>query len=101
MINVIASIQIKEGKREEFIEIFKANVPSVLKEKGCIEYFPTVDSPADLPPQELDSNIVTIIEKWDSLDDLRAHLTAPHMLDYKEKTKDLVENLSIKVLKEA
>jgi quinol monooxygenase YgiN len=53
MIHVIASIHIKEGRLAEFIDIFKANIPHVLKEKGCLEYEPTVDLPSGLPPQEL------------------------------------------------
>lgn len=101
MINVIASIQIKEGRMSEFIEIFKANIPTVLEEKGCLGYMPTVDVPTGLPPQELNKNMVTIIEQWSSVADLQAHLTAPHMLDYRENVKDLVEKLSIKVLQEA
>lgn len=101
MINVIASIQVIEGKLSKFIEIFKSNVPKVIEEKGCIEYVPTVDVPTGLPPQELNSNVVTIIEKWGSLEDLKAHLTSSHMLEYREKTKDLVEKVSIKILKEA
>ncbi|MEE8416677.1 MAG: antibiotic biosynthesis monooxygenase, partial [Desulfobacterales bacterium] len=43
MINIIASIKVKEGCVGEFIEKFKANMPNVLNEKGCIEYYPTVD----------------------------------------------------------
>ena len=101
MINVIASIHIKEGRLSEFIEIFKSNIPKVLEEKGCIEYVPTVDVPTGLPPQELNNSVVTIIEKWDSLEDLQAHLLAPHMLAYKENVKDLVDKLSLKVLQEA
>lgn len=101
MINVIASIQIKPGQLSEFIEIFKSNIPKVIKEKGCIEYVPTIDVPTGLPPQELNNNVVTIIEKWDSLEDLKAHLSAPHMLEYREQTKDLVEKMSVKVLKKA
>jgi quinol monooxygenase YgiN len=101
MINVIASIQIKEGKLSEFIKIFKSNIPKVLEEKGCIEYMPTVDMPTGLPPQELNYNIVTIIEKWDSLDDLQAHLSSPHMLEYRKKTKNFLEKMSVKVLKKA
>jgi quinol monooxygenase YgiN len=54
-----------------------------------------------LPPQSLDENIVTIIEKWESLEALRDHLNEPHMLTYKEKVKDIVEGISIKVLQEA
>lgn len=98
MIHVIASIHVREGRIKEFIDIFKSNMPAVLKEKGCIEYLPTIDMPAGLPPQKLDADVVTIIEKWNSLDDLKAHLCAPHMLDYRAKTKDLVEKMSVKVL---
>jgi len=100
MINVIASIQIKEGHLSDFVKIFKSNIPKVIEEKGCIEYVPTVDVPTGLPPQELNTNVVTIIEKWNSLEDLMAHLSAPHMLVYREKTKTLVEKMSVKVLEE-
>ncbi len=101
MIHVIASIQVKEGKMSQFMKIFKTNIPNVLQEKGCIEYIPTIDLPSGLPPQELNPKIATIIEKWRCLDDLKAHLSAPHMLDYKEKVKDIVEGMSVKVLEEA
>lgn len=101
MINVIASIQVKTGRVLEFLEIFKSNVPKVRQEKGCIEYYPTVDIDAELGPQVLDENIITVIEKWEDLGALRAHLKAPHMLAYKEKVKDMVEGVSLKVLKEA
>jgi quinol monooxygenase YgiN len=38
------------------------------------------------------------VEAWESLDALRNHLKAPHMLDYKEKVKDMVKSVSLKVL---
>jgi quinol monooxygenase YgiN len=101
MINVIASIHIKKGRLSEFLGIFKANIPNVKAEKGCIEYVPTVDVPTGLPPQELNENVVTIIEKWDSIEDLQTHLKTPHMLAYRENVKDLVDNLSFKILGEA
>ncbi len=101
MINVIASIHIKQGRLPEFIEIFKSNIPNVLQEKGCIEYTPTIDVPTDLPPQELNENVVTIIEKWHSLEDLQAHLSAPHMLAYRENVADIVDKVSLKVLRKA
>jgi len=101
VINVIASIQVKKGRVAEFIEIFKGNVPSVLEEKGCIAYAPTVDMPTGLPPQELNGDMVTIIEQWASLEDLKAHLSAPHMRSYQEKVKGMVEKVSLKVLRAA
>jgi len=101
MINVIATVRVKAGNRSKFIELFKSNVPDVKAENGCIEYVPTVDIDANIPPQILDENVVTIIEKWESLEALTAHLSAPHMLSYREKVKDIVEDVSIKVLQKA
>ena len=101
MINVIASIRIETGSLSDFLEIFRANMLKVREEKGCIEYVPLVDIDAKLVPQILDDNVVTIIEKWESLEALRDHLEAPHMLAYREKVKNIVTGLSLKVLKGA
>jgi quinol monooxygenase YgiN len=101
MIVVVASIQVKEGRVDEFLKVFKANVPNVLAEEGCIEYLPAVDVPAESIPQELNPKVVTVVEKWRSVEDLKAHLNAPHMLDYRDKVEDMVEHVSIRVLREA
>jgi quinol monooxygenase YgiN len=101
MIHVLASIQVKPGCKSKFLDIFKANIPAVKAEIGCIEYRPTVDVETGLPPQRLDPDQVVIIEKWASLEDLRAHLGAPHMAAYREKVKDLVAGVSLKVLQDA
>lgn len=101
MINVLASITVKAGARDEFVAAFKANVPAVLAEDGCIEYFPAVDVDSGLPPQVTDENVVTIIEKWETMEALHAHAKAPHMLAYREKVKDIVQGMTIKVLQAA
>lgn len=97
MITVIASISVKPGSRDEFVGHFKANIPHVLEEDGCIEYAPFVDLPTDLPPQEIDENRVTIIEKWESVDALKKHSVAPHMKEFRIKAKDLMEKTTIKI----
>jgi quinol monooxygenase YgiN len=101
MIHVIASIYVREGRMSEFIDIFKSNIPNVLNEPGCIEYLPTIDLPTGLTTQQCDGNVVTIIEKWHRLDDLEKHFTAPHMLAYRERVKDCVEKVILKILKQA
>jgi len=101
MITVIASIHVKPGHISQFIEIFNSNVPAVLAEEGCIEYYPTVDVQTGLPPQELDEKVVTVIEKWKNVDALQKHLGTPHMLAYRERVKGIVTKLTVKVLKEA
>jgi len=101
MVIVIASITIKPGKVDEFIAAFKDNLPAVHAEKGCIEYFPSQDIDSGMPVQELNENVVTICEKWESLEHLAAHGKAPHMLAYRERVKELVEGMTLKVLQQA
>ena len=101
MIRVIASISVKASEREAFLNIFKANVPRVLHEEGCIEYSATVDFPTDVPVQETNANVVTVIEKWESFPHLEAHFSAPHMLEYKSKVEGMVEDVSLKILRDA
>ena len=62
MINIIASVLVKKGKVQDFLEVFKAHALRVREEPGCIEYFPAVDLKTDLPPQVLDENVVTILK---------------------------------------
>ncbi len=101
MIHVIASITIREGRLSAFLDIFKSNIPNVIKEPGCIEYVPTVDIPSEFAAQTYQANVVTIIEKWQTLSDLKKHMSSPHMLAYREKVKDHVEHVSLKILKDA
>ncbi len=101
MIHVIASIRVKAGRLSDFLEIFKANMPRVREERGCIEYFPTVDIETGLSQQSLNKNVVTLIERWENLESLLDHLKTPQMLAYREKVKDMVEDTSVKVLKNA
>ena len=44
MIHVIAVITARPGKREAILQAFRANVPAVRAEKGCIEYGAAVDA---------------------------------------------------------
>lgn len=101
MIIVIALIQLKEGRLSEFLEIFKSNIPNVIEETGCMEYVPTIDVPSGLPGQTCNENVVTVIEKWNTLEDLKKHMSSPHMLAYRKKVRDHVEHVSLKILKEA
>jgi len=102
MIYVIATIEIAAGKRDEFVKAFRENVPNVLAEKGCIEYEPTIDLATDIKAQPaVRADVVTVVEKWESLAALNAHLVAPHMMSYRERVKQLVKSVSIQVLEPA
>lgn len=100
MIYVIATIDLKEGCKEAFLDIFHRNIPNVKAEKGCISYEPTVDVDSGLPTQiGLRDDVVTIVEAWEDLDALQAHLKTPHMAAYREEVKDLVNQVSLQVLR--
>lgn len=98
MIHVIASIYIKNGKLDEIKAIYKAFVPEVESESGCILYCPTYDFPTDISTQIKDRTVITVIEKWASSQAFHAHLTAPHVIQFREDIKGIVEKVSIKVL---
>ena len=102
MIHVIATVDVAEGKRPDFLKAFHKVIPHVRAEKGCIEYGPAVDLPTGIPVQEpVRENTVFIIEKWADLDALKAHLVAPHMKPYREAVKNMVRGMTVQVLEPA
>ena len=44
---------------------------------------------------------MTIIEKWESLDALKAHFKTQHFLEYRKRVKDFVKNTTVHVLRGA
>ena len=100
MIHVIAIITAKAGQRAAVLELFKANVPAVLAEAGCIEYGATVDV-EDMGTAHYGPDTFVVVEKWESPDHLKAHAVAPHMKAYSAKTKDMLAGRVIHVLKPA
>jgi quinol monooxygenase YgiN len=99
MIHVIATITVKPGTRDALLAEFHRIVPLVHAEAGCIEYGPTVDLASGMAVQgPLRSNVAIIIEKWESLDALKAHTDAPHMAEYRVRVKDYVESVQLQIL---
>jgi len=102
MIHVVAVITTKPGKREEILKHFRANMPAVLAERGCIEYGPAIDADPALSFQaKYGPDTFLAIEKWESMDALKAHAAAPHMKAYGEKTRDLIANRAVHILSPA
>ncbi len=101
MIHVLASIGVNPGKRAEFIALFKENIPAVLNETGCVEYIPTIDTNSGIDTQWKDENVVTIIEKWETIEALRDHLVASHMVAFQKNAADLIEDISLTILEDA
>ncbi len=102
MIHVIAIITAKPGKRDEVLGHFRANMPAVHAEKGCIEYGPAVDAEGfGKIATAFGPDTFVVVEKWATADDLKAHAAAPHMAAYAGKVKDLLANRVIHVLSPA
>ncbi len=99
MIHVVAVITAKPGLRADILSEFRANRPNVLAEDGCIEYGPAVDAEgagAIQTPFGPDSFVV--IEKWASLDALKAHGASAHMAAYAARTREKIAERVIRVL---
>jgi len=102
MVFVIATIEVKPGKRDAFLAEFHKLMPKVHAEKGCIEYGPALDAKTDIKAQiPMRETVVTIMEKWESLKALQAHLAAPHMGEYREAVKDIVKGVTLQILQPA
>ena len=102
MICVIATIELAKGRREEFLAVMRRLVPTVLAEAGCLEYKPMIDLPSGIPGQPpVRGDTVTMVEKWQDLATLAAHLATPHMKQFFEDTELLRMGVSLQILQPA
>src|SRR3954447_1255335 len=102
MIHVLAIITAQPGQREAVLEHFRANMPAVRAEEGCIEYVPVIDAEDAGPAQAaFGPNTFCVVEKWASMEALRAHAAAPHMADYGAKVRPMVASRMIHILRPA
>ena len=97
-VHVIAIITAKPGKRKEVLANFNANVSAVHAEDGCIEYGAVIDCEGVGFAKAFGPDTFLVVEKWASLDHLKAHAITPHMKAYSEKNKDLLADRTIHVM---
>ena len=99
MIHSLAFITAHPGRRDDLMAAWCANAPAVRAEEGCVEYVATIDFPEAGPFQTpVGPDTIVIFEKWASIEALRAHVVAPHMKAYAEKTRDLVAGRVIRTM---
>ena len=102
MIHVIAILTAKPGQRGAVLEAFRANVPAVHAEQGCVEYGPAIDAAdAGKIQAKLGDDAFMVIEKWESLEALQAHARSAHMAAYAAKTKEMIASRVVHVLSAA
>ena len=99
MIHVIATLNTAPGKRDELIAAFNQLAPQVHAEQGCIEYGTAVDVATPIGAQEpLRENVVMVVEKWESIAALEAHLAAPHMDEFRTSMSEVITGISLQIL---
>jgi len=99
MIHVLAIITAHPGKRTQLLELFQAVIPTVREEQGCIEYGVGVDVPNADPAFGPETYVV--VEKWASLETLKAHSIAPHMKAFGAAAGGLIAKRAVHVLQPA
>jgi len=99
MIHVIATITANPGKRADVLALFSKNQPAVLAEEGCISYEAVIDVPgAGAIQTPLGDDTFAVIERWESIDALKAHAASAHMAEYGRNTAPLLSKRVINVL---
>lgn len=102
MIHVIAIITARDGMREKVLESFRAVMPHVQAEEGCVEYTATVDADSVGAFQTMyGENCLVLWEKWENAEALNAHLATPHMAAHFARVKDMIADRAIHVLSPA
>ena len=102
MIHVLAVITAKPGMRDSILEAFRSNVPAVRAENGCVEYGAAIDAENALAFQtRYGADTFVVVEKWESMDALKAHAAAPHMAAYAAKTRERIASRVIHILSPA
>jgi len=99
MIHVIVTVELHEGRRDDFLEEFQRVVPQVLEEAGCIAYGPAIDAETDIDAQvTAGDNVLTIVEGWESLGHLENHLVAEHMVAYRPRVREMIHQSKLQIL---
>ena len=99
MIHVLAIITAKPGMRDQILAVFRDNVAAVLHEAGCLAYEAVVDVPDPAASfAAFGADTFVVVERWESMDALRAHAVAPHMKAYAARVKDLTASRAIHVM---
>lgn len=99
MIHVVATLTVDAARRGEFLEAFARLTPAVLAEDGCLEYGAAVDQPTAIDAQQrAGDDAVVVIEKWESVAALEAHLAAPHMEAFRAETAEMLRGVSLLIL---
>lgn len=100
MLTVVAEIRTRPGQhhRQAVLDEFAKIVPVVLQEAGCHGYEPLIDHAAGVSFQTTAPDSITMVERWESVAHLEAHLQTPHMKAWSDAVKADVLETHIRIL---
>ena len=99
MIHIVCTFIVKKGKMEEYMALSKKLRGHVLLEKGCVEYSFAREYKSSIAIQEeVNPDRVTLIEKWETAEDLAAHGEAPHMKEIGPGLRALRDSATARVM---
>ena len=102
MLTIVAEIRAYPNglHKDKIIQAFKKITPTVLQEQGCYGYQLLVDAHVDVSYQSKDSDLIVMLEKWESIEHLNAHLQTAHMQAYQLEVKEHVADVKIRILEQ-
>jgi quinol monooxygenase YgiN len=78
MIQVIATIKARDGQRQRLLDAFGEILTEVRAKAGCRQYTLGLHLPSGMPGQApSDPSEFVIVEQWDNLAALQAHIADP------------------------
>ena len=86
---VLAKVIPKDGCQDSILEVSKELIDESLLEEGNIDYQLL---------KSIDSDNLTFVEKWKSLEDLQKHMRSPHFLNFGEESNEFIEDMAIQVI---
>jgi quinol monooxygenase YgiN len=89
MIIVIARAEFDPARLEELEPVLEAMMASTWDESGCLSYSMAIESRSE--------GICTVVERWASEADLKAHFATPHMAAFNAAIKGAVKSIDAKM----
>ena len=86
---VLAKVEPKDGCQDSILEVSKELIDESLLEEGNIDYQLL---------KSIDSDNLTFVEKWKSLEDLQKHMRSPHLVNFGEESNEFIEDMTIQVI---
>ena len=103
MINIVAVITARPGKRAEIIAAFRGYLSTVSAEDGCVEYTPLVDTEGISRKFQtpIGADTLMVVEKWSDIEALKMHAVAPNTAAFTARIDQLAVTRVVHVLSPA